>query len=66
MTNCELCHTSLDLKPSNAPNGGQHNDCDAEFNNRVNAGLCVYCGNNPSIGNGNKSCGQCPNEYVRY
>lgn len=64
MVGCEMCSQLLESRPHN--DRIQHIDCLAKFADRDKRGKCVYCGKNDAIGNGNKTCGKCPNTYEGY
>ena len=45
MTDCKFCHRPI-LKGQETNPEGNHAVCGAEFDDRINKGLCAVCGKN--------------------
>ena len=48
MSDCTLCHKSLDSTPYQETNGQEHNTCVKELDRRADNNICTMCGKEPA------------------
>lgn len=62
MSDCTLCHKSLDLGDNN---GQEHNICIKEMDRRADNNICTCCGQDPA-GQYSVRCKSCETSVTNY
>ena len=68
MGNCRYCKQSIDDDDNESNTATEHYDCLALYNQRLKAGLCVKCGDEPIALKKPDTCDGCSDnsQYIGY